>query len=59
MNRLLIAASVFVALLMTSCEDWDSSEWRQGPSSQSESPERGVTPAPEVPGPSGPDQSVQ
>jgi len=57
MNRLLIATSVLVALLMSGCED--SSEWRQGSSSQSESPDRGVTPAPEVPGPSGPDQSVQ
>jgi len=59
MNRLLIATSVFVAVLMTGCEDWDSSEWRQGSSSQSEYTGRGVTPAPEVPGPSGPDQSVQ
>ena len=59
MNRLLIATALFVALPMTGCEDWDSSEWRQGSSSQSESPSRGVTPAPEVPGPSGPDQSVQ
>jgi hypothetical protein len=59
MNRLLIATSVFVAVLMAGCEDWDSSEWRQGSSSQNESPGGGVTPAPEVPGPSGPDQSVQ
>lgn len=56
MNRLLIATSVFVAVLMTGCEDWDSSEWRQG---SSESPGRGVTPGPEVPRPLGPDQSVQ
>jgi len=59
MNRLLIATSAFVAVLMTGCEARDSSEWRQGSSSQSESPGRGVTPAPEVPSPSGPDQSVQ
>ena len=54
MKRLLIATSVFAALLVSGCEDWDSSDL-----GQSESPGRGVTPAPEVPGPSGPDQSVQ
>ena len=56
-RRLLIATAVFVAVLIAGCEDWDSSEWRQG--SSSEFPGRRITPAPEVPGPSGPDQSVQ
>jgi hypothetical protein len=59
MNRLLIATAVFVAVLVTGCEDWDSSEWREGSSGRSESPGQGVIPAPDAPVPSGPDQSTR